>query len=41
LAEARKKMNANPKMKGKAFITGYRNGIRIDLEEAIRLSKEK
>ncbi len=41
LVEARKKMNTNPKMKGKAFITGYRNNIRIDLEEAIRLSKEK
>jgi hypothetical protein len=41
LTEARKKMNSNPKMKGKAFITGYRNGQRIDLEEAIRLSKEK
>ncbi|MFM2285318.1 MAG: hypothetical protein RLZZ543_815, partial [Bacteroidota bacterium] len=41
LTEARKKMNTNPKMKGKAFITGYRNGQRIDLEEAIRLSKEK
>ena len=41
LADARKKMNSNARMKGKAFIAGYRNGIRIDLEEAIRLSKEK
>ena len=39
LVEARKKMNANNQMKSKSFIAGYRNGIRIDLEEAIRLSK--
>jgi hypothetical protein len=41
LADARKIMNSNARMKGIAFISGYRNGIRIDLEEAIRLSKEK
>ena len=41
LADARKQMNSNARMKGKAFIAGYRNGIRIDLEDAIRLSKEK
>jgi len=41
LAEARKKMNANKHMKSKSFVAGYRNGKRIDLEEAIRLSKTK
>jgi hypothetical protein len=39
LADARKKMNANNQMKTKSFVAGYRNGMRIDLEEAIRLSK--
>jgi hypothetical protein len=28
-------------MKSKSFVAGYRNGLRIDLEEAIRLSKTK
>jgi hypothetical protein len=41
LVEARKKMNANKQMKSKSFVAGYRNGLRIDLEEAIRLSKTK
>lgn len=41
LEEARKKMNANNHMKSKSFVAGYRNGMRIDLEEAIRLSKTK
>ena len=41
LIEARKKMNANKQMKSKSFVAGYRNGLRIDLEEAIRLSKTK
>jgi hypothetical protein len=41
LAEARKKMSANKHMKSKSFVAGYRNGKRIDLEEAIRLSKTK
>ena len=39
LVEARKKMNSNKQMKSKSFVAGYRNGLRIDLEEAIRLSK--
>ena len=39
LVDARKKMNANKQMKSKSFVAGYRNGLRIDLEEAIRLSK--
>ena len=41
LEEARKKMNANNHMKSKSFVAGYRNGMRIDLEEAIRLNKTK
>ena len=41
LEEARKKMNANNRMKSKSFVAGYRNGMRIDLEEAIRLNKTK
>ncbi len=41
LIEARNKMNANKKMKNKSFVAGYRNGLRIDLEEAIHLSKTK
>jgi hypothetical protein len=41
LVDARKKMNANKQMKSKSFVAGYRNGLRIDLEEAIRLSKIK
>lgn len=41
LVDARKKMNANKQMKSKSFVAGYRNGLRIDLEEAIRLSKTK
>ncbi len=41
LEEARKKMNTNNYMKNKSFVAGYRNGMRIDLEEAIRLSKTK
>ncbi len=40
LAEARKSMSANPKMKQGAFVAGYNKGIRIDLEEAIRMSKK-
>ena len=40
LAEAKKFMTSNPKMKQGAFVTGYNNGSRIDLEEAIRLSKK-
>jgi len=40
LAEARKSMSANPKMKQGAFVAGYNKGSRIDLEEAIRLSKK-
>ena len=39
LEDARKKMNANKQMKNKSFVAGYRNGMRIDLDEAIRLSK--
>jgi len=41
LVDARKKMNSNKQMKSKSFVAGYRNGLRIDLEEAIRLSKTK
>ena len=41
LVDARKIMNANKHMKSKSFVAGYRNGKRIDLEEAIRLSKTK
>jgi hypothetical protein len=41
LEEARKKMNSNNHMKSKSFVAGYRNGMRIDLEEAIRLNKTK
>ena len=37
LQAAKKVMSANPAMKGKAFITGYKDGERIELEEAIRL----
>lgn len=40
LADAKKFMTSNPKMKQGAFVTGYNNGSRIDLEEAIRLSKK-
>lgn len=40
LAEARKSMSSNPKMKQGAFVAGYNKGNRIDLEEAIRLSKK-
>lgn len=39
LPDARKELNANPAMKSGAFVAGYQNGQRIDLEEAIRLSK--
>ena len=41
LEDARKKLNANNHMKSKSFVAGYRNGMRIDLEDAIRLSKTK
>jgi hypothetical protein len=41
LAEARKSMSANPKMKQGAFVAGYNKGSRIDLEEAIRMSKKQ
>jgi hypothetical protein len=40
LGDAKKFMTSNPKMKQGAFVTGYNNGSRIDLEEAIRLSKK-
>lgn len=40
LSEARKSMSANPKMKQGAFVAGYNKGSRIDLEEAIRISKK-
>lgn len=40
LADAKKFMTSNSKMKQGAFVTGYNNGSRIDLEEAIRLSKK-
>lgn len=39
LPDARKELNANPAMKSGAFVAGYQNGQRIDLEDAIRLSK--
>ncbi len=39
LPEARKVLNANPALKSGAFVAGYQNGQRIELEEAIRLSK--
>lgn len=39
LADARKVLNANPALKSGAFVAGYQNGQRIELEEAIRLSK--
>jgi hypothetical protein len=41
LAAARGAMGANPKMKSGCFIAGYENGNRIELEDAIRLSKQK
>ena len=41
LTDARKTLNENNQMKSKSFVAGYRNGLRIDLEEAIRLSKIK
>lgn len=37
--EAKKAMTLNETLKGKAFIVGYKDGKRIDLEEAIQLSK--
>jgi hypothetical protein len=40
LSDAKKSMATNTKMKQGAFVTGYNNGSRIDLEEAIRLSKK-
>ncbi len=40
LSDAKKSMASNAKMKQGAFVTGYKNGSRIDLEEAIRLSKK-
>lgn len=39
LQAAKKVMTANPAMKGKAFVAGYKDGERIDMEEAIRLTK--
>lgn len=40
LADARKVMNGNPSMKSSCFVAGYENGLRIDLEEAIRKTKK-
>jgi len=40
LAGAREAMGKNPTMKSGCFIAGYENGIRIALEDAIRLSKK-
>jgi hypothetical protein len=37
--EAKKAFTLNETLKGKAFIVGYKDGKRIDLEEAIQLSK--
>jgi hypothetical protein len=37
--EAKKALTLNETLKGKAFIVGYKDGKRIDLEEAIQLSK--
>jgi hypothetical protein len=37
--EAKKAFSLNESLKGKAFIVGYKDGKRIDLEEAIQLSK--
>ena len=37
--EAKKALTLNESLKGKAFIVGYKDGKRIDLEEAIQLSK--
>ena len=37
--DAKKALTMNESLKGKAFIVGYKDGKRIDLEEAIQLSK--
>jgi hypothetical protein len=38
LEEAKKIISESNSMKGKVFIIGYSDGVRIDLDEAIRLS---